>query len=62
VPQSPIICSRVPGFTVKAPDENVAVYVQEIKSLWDKGDLQPQDFATLAKRFEEILRAYDFTS
>lgn len=45
-----------------APEENVVAHLQEIQSLWDKGNLQPQDFAALEDKFEEILRAYDFTA
>lgn len=45
-----------------APNENVLAHLQEIQSLWDKGDLQPQDFEALAKKFEAILGAYDVIS
>lgn len=45
-----------------APEERVMAHLQKIQSLWDKGDLQPQDFATLAEKFKAILKAYDFTA
>lgn len=44
------------------PDENVLAHLQEIQSLWDKGNLQPQDFDALAGKFKSVLGAYNFTS
>lgn len=55
------VLSHVLGSKEMAPEKDVAAHLQEIQSLWDKSDLQPQDFKALADKFEAILKAYDFT-
>lgn len=56
------VLSYVLGSEEMSPDEDVVADLKEIERIWDKGDLQPQDFTALENRFESILRAYDFTA
>lgn len=56
------VLSYVLGSEEMAPAKKVVADLQEIERIWDKGDLQPRDFATLAEKFKAILEAYDFTA
>ncbi|HSK80944.1 MAG TPA: hypothetical protein VLQ45_31110, partial [Thermoanaerobaculia bacterium] len=56
------VLSYVLGSEEMAPAEEVVKDLREIERIWDKGDLQPQDFLALAEKFKSILGAYDFTA
>jgi hypothetical protein len=41
-------------------EDEVLIRLRQIEAVWDKGDLQPADYAALAESFQRILDSYDF--